>query len=260
MPGRVFRVRRRVDERQPVRIRSRVRIAVRVRQRDRGHRPPGHFVRNGAVESLAAPGRERRVGHRDVQDREKPVAVGHRQVVGARDLVRGLIPVDAGVALPERRERRLVLGARRSGSATERLDGVEIVRVRSARQTSRWSRLELGVVDQDEHRGECQPLRAHRSERRRRRPPLADRGPTGERRVARAEPIGRAPGEHGLRDLGSPGDAALDTPRARAPSSAPIGRRPRNRRSAPRAKPHSWHRAPAVGTGTGRPAPCTPQR
>ena len=39
-------------------------------------------------------------------------------------------------------------------------------------------------------------------------------------RVARAEPIGRAPGEHGLRDLGSPGDAALDPRRARAPSSA----------------------------------------
>ena len=132
MPGRIFRVRRRVDERQPVRIGSRVRIAVRVRQRDRGHRPPGHFVRNGAVESLAAPGGERRVGHRDVQDREQPVAVGHGQVVGARDLVRRLIPVDAGVALPEQRERRLILGARRSGPATERLDGVEIVRVRRA--------------------------------------------------------------------------------------------------------------------------------
>ena len=84
-----------------------------------------------------------------------------RQVVGARDLVRRLIPVDAGVALPERRERRLVVRARRSGPATERLDGVEIVRVSGARQTSRRSWLELRVVDQDEHGGECQPLRAH---------------------------------------------------------------------------------------------------
>ena len=51
------------------------------------------------------------------------------------------------------------------------LDGVEIVHVRGAGQTSRWPRVELGVVDQDEHRGECQPLGAHRSERRRCRPP-----------------------------------------------------------------------------------------
>ena len=58
-------------------------------------------------------------------------------------------------------------------------------------------------------------------ERRRCRPPLADRGPAGERRVARAEPIGRAPGEHGLRDLGSPGDAALDARRARAVVRSP---------------------------------------
>ena len=56
-------------------------------------------------------------------------------MVGARDLVCCLIPVDAGVALPERRERRLFVGAGRSGSATERLDGVEIVRVRRAGQT-----------------------------------------------------------------------------------------------------------------------------
>jgi hypothetical protein len=41
------------------------------------------------------------------------------------------------------------------------------------------------------------------------RPPLADRGTTGERRIARAEPIGRTPVKHGLRYLGSPGDAAL---------------------------------------------------
>ena len=162
VPGRVLRVRRRVDERQPVRIGSRVRIAVGVRQRDRGHRPPGHLGRIGAVGSLAAPGGERRVGHRDVQDREQPVALGHGQVVGARNLVGGLIPVDAGVALPERSERRLVLRARRSGLATERLDGVEIVRVRGAGQSSRWSRPELGVADQDEHRGKCQPLGAHR--------------------------------------------------------------------------------------------------
>ena len=56
---------------------------------------------DGAVDSLAAPDRERGVGHRDVQDREQPVGVGHRQVVGVCDLVRGLIPVDAGIALPE---------------------------------------------------------------------------------------------------------------------------------------------------------------
>ena len=77
VPGRVFRMRRRVDERQPVRIRSRVRIAIGVRQRDRGHRPPGHFARNVSVESLGAPGGDRRVRHRDIQDREEPVAVGH---------------------------------------------------------------------------------------------------------------------------------------------------------------------------------------
>ena len=60
-------------------------------------------------------------------------------MVGARNLVRCLIPVDAGVAFPEQSERRLVLSARRSGLATERLDGVEIVRVRV-----RWS--DLAVV------------------------------------------------------------------------------------------------------------------
>ncbi len=114
-----------------------------VRQRNRGHRPPGHFTRSGAVESFAVPGRERCVGHRDVKDREQPVGVGRRQVVGAGDLVRGLIPVDAGVAVPEQRERRLIVGARRAGLAAERLDGIEIVRVGRARQTSRRSRLEL---------------------------------------------------------------------------------------------------------------------
>ena len=76
----------------------------------------------------------------------KPVAVGQRQIVGARNLVRRLIPVHAGVSLPERRERRLVVGARRFGLSTERLDGVEIVRVRGAGQTPRWSRIELDVL------------------------------------------------------------------------------------------------------------------
>ena len=117
--------------------------------------------------------------------------------------------MDAGVAIPEQSECRLLFRARRSGIPAERLDCVEIVRVGGASQSSRWSRPELGVVVQDEHRGECQPLRTHRSERRRCWPPLSDRGSTDERRVARVEPISSAPGKHGLRYLGSPGDPAL---------------------------------------------------
>ena len=129
VPGRIFRVRRSVDERQPGRIGSRIRIAVSFRERDRSHRPPCHFHRNGAVESLGAPDRERRVGHRDVQHREKPVAGRKGQMVGARNLVRSLIPMDAGISFPKRGQRRLFLCARRSGPAAERLDGVEIGRV-----------------------------------------------------------------------------------------------------------------------------------
>ena len=51
-------------------------------QRDRGHRPPRHFGRNRAIESLRAPDGEGRVGHRDVQNREQAVAPGHREMVG----------------------------------------------------------------------------------------------------------------------------------------------------------------------------------
>ena len=80
-------------------------------------------------------------------------------------------------------------------------------------------------------------------------PPLADRGATGERSIARAELIGRAPVEHSLRYLGSPGDAA------RA-----IRRHPPHRPSERLAKPHSCHPGPTVLTGTRRPALCTPQR
>ena len=47
--------------------------------------------------------------------------------VRACDLVRSLVPMDAGVALPEHGEGRLVRGARRTGPATERLDDVEVV-------------------------------------------------------------------------------------------------------------------------------------
>ncbi len=139
-----------------------VRIAVGVRERDRRDRPPRHFDRIGAVESLCAPDGECRVGHRDVQDREQTIAVGHRQIVGARNLVRRLIPVDAGVPLPERRERRLILSTRRSRLRPSALTALKSSRVRAAGQTPRGLRLELGVVDKDERIGECQPLRAHR--------------------------------------------------------------------------------------------------
>ena len=175
VPGRVFRVRRSVNERQPVRIWSSKGIAVGVRQRYRGYRPPSHGVRIGAVESLGAPDGERGIGHRDIQNRKKPIAVGDGQVVGACNLVCCLIPVSAGVALPERSERRLVCRARRSGVTSQRLDCGEIGRVCGTGQTSRWTRPELSVTFQNEHQGKCQALRAHRSERRRCRPPLADR-------------------------------------------------------------------------------------
>ena len=82
-------------------------------------------------------------------------------MVGPRNLVCGLIPMHAGIPFPEHRERRLVLSARRSGRATERLDGVEVIRVPRARQTPRWSRPELSIADQDEHICKCQPLGAH---------------------------------------------------------------------------------------------------
>ena len=89
----------------------------------------------------------------------------------------------------------------------------------AAGQGSRRLRLELCVADQHEHVRERQALRTHRSERRRCRPPLADGRAPRERGVARAEPVGRAPGEHGIRHLDSPFEPALDASLASALSS-----------------------------------------
>ena len=47
--------------------------------------------------------------------------------------------------------------------------------------------------------------------------------PPAESRVARAEPIGRPPGEHGLRHLDSPLEPALDASLARALSDSGWG-------------------------------------
>ena len=134
--------------------------------------------------------------------------------------------MDAGVALPERRELRLSVGARRSGSATERLDGIEVLRVRRARESSRRGGPELRVALDDERRGERQSLRAHRRGGRD-RSPLTDRRSSGERRVAHAEAVCRAPGEYGLRDVCAPRDAAL--PRLSAVSAVVAERRERSR-------------------------------
>jgi hypothetical protein len=65
-------------------------------------------------------------------------------VASDRHLVGCLIPVRAGVVLLERSERSLVCSARRSGTPTERLDGIEIVCVGRAGQRSRRARPELG--------------------------------------------------------------------------------------------------------------------
>ena len=193
----------------PARIGSGLRIAVGVRERDGGHRPPGHFGRHRTVETLAGPGGDRGLGHGDIQDGQKPVAGGHREMTGGRDLVGGLVPVDAGVPVPEERDRRLFRSAGRSRAPAERLDRVEIVRVGRGHQTSRRFNLELRVAGQHERRGEGQALRAHRGVRRRCRTPLAGGGAADERRIARAEPVVGAPGEHRLRHLRSPGDAAF---------------------------------------------------
>ena len=61
----------------PAEIRDGVRIAIVVRQWDRGHRPPGYYIRITAVGLFAAPSGERGIGHRDVQDREQPIGVGN---------------------------------------------------------------------------------------------------------------------------------------------------------------------------------------
>ena len=90
-----------------------------------------------AIVPFRAPNGECGVGHGDVQDSEEPIAVGHREVVGAGGLVGGLVPMDAGVALPEGRELGLRVGARRSGSATERLDNIQVSPVRRACESTR---------------------------------------------------------------------------------------------------------------------------
>src|SRR5262245_47419337 len=59
VPGRIFRMRRRGEEREPTRIWNGVRIIVGIRLRDRGYRPPGHFERNRGVEPLSAKDGER---------------------------------------------------------------------------------------------------------------------------------------------------------------------------------------------------------
>ena len=185
--------------------------------------------------------------------------VGHRQVVGARNLVRRLIPVDAGVPLPERRERRLVFSARRSGLRPSDLTALKSSVYVSLLRPRGGSGRNWVLLTRTNMIGECQPLRAHRR-RRRYGPPLADRGATHERWVARAEAVGGAPGEHSLRDLDSPGDAALDARRAHVLSSARV--------LVARAlvAEHCERRLIArvqrrlSGTGRGRPAPCTRQR
>src|SRR5438105_14100778 len=99
MPGRIFRMRRGGDKRQPVWIESRIWITVEVGQRNSGHRPPRHFGRNRAVPALGGPDSERGVGHRNIEYAEKAIGVGHREVVRCANLVCRLIPMYAGVAL-----------------------------------------------------------------------------------------------------------------------------------------------------------------
>ncbi len=136
-------------------------------------------------------------------------------MVGPRNLVCGLIPMHAGIPFPEHGERRLVLSARRCGGATERLNGVEVVRVPRARQTPRWSRPKLSIADQDEQICKCQALGAHCRHRRRRGSPLTHCRTSVERSVAHTETIVRPPVEHNVRYTASPIDAAIDTIRAR---------------------------------------------
>ena len=105
-------------------------------------------------------------------------------MIGAGDLVRGLVPVHAGVAFPERRERRLVGRARRSGSTPQRLDRVEILRIRGGQQAARRRWLELQLIDEDERKRVGQPLRAHRAASGR-GAPAAGSAATGQSRIHR---------------------------------------------------------------------------
>ena len=118
--------------------------------------------------------------------------------------------MDAGTPFPEGRERGLIVGARRAGPATERLHRIEIVGEDLAAERPRSLRLELGAARQDERVGERQALGAHRSERRRRRPPLTDGRAADEGRVAAAEAVVGAHGQDRVRDVGAPVDAILD--------------------------------------------------
>ena len=102
----------------------------------------------------------------------------------------------------------------------ECLDRVEVVRVDAAGQGSRRLRLELCVAHQYEHVRERQALRTHWSKRRRCRPPLTDCHAARKRGVGRAESVGRAPNQHGIRHLRPPFAPALDAYLASARSSA----------------------------------------
>ena len=136
-----------------------------------------------------------------------------------------LIMVNA-IAGPPRRAR--ARSARRCGSSRSRRPSALTALMSSAyvggRKPRGGTRPELRVAFDDERRGERQPLRAHRCCGRD-RTPLADRRSAGERRSARAEAVGRTPGEYGLRHLHPPRDPAFPRLSAVSAVSAVVAER-----------------------------------
>ena len=125
------------------------------------------------------------------------------------------------------------IGARRSGPATERLDGVEIIRVGVLIRPRGGPGSKLSRAGENERCGEGQPLRAHAQARGR---PAAASAATGRPRSA-AERRSRCALNPSVARHASTA-CATSIPQA-MPAMRAIGRRPRYRRSAPRATPHS---------------------
>ena len=138
MPGRVFRVRRRGEERQPVGIGHGVGVAIGLRQGNRRDGTPGHFRCHGPIEALGGPDGDGGIGHRDVQRREEPGALRRRQMPLLRHLARRLVLMDAGTPFPEGREQRVLFPRRESSCAVGRpsdsLPAEDSIRLRVARE------------------------------------------------------------------------------------------------------------------------------
>src|SRR3989475_8345382 len=191
----------RIEERKPHAIGGGEGIAVGVGESDSGDRPPER------VFELGVPGRNSRVGHRDVEERKEPRIFGKSQPALGGYRYGDSIPVNRSGIRPERSDLGLLGGAGRAGRSADGLDLVEVERVPIACQGGWASRTQLRRRRQRERGGGGEMWKGGGAEVGGRRTPLPWCRVAGERWRHRTEAVVAAPPQNIVGDSLSPLDA-----------------------------------------------------